>query len=140
MKKPLKIRKNAWDVMKSDATSSYPEECCGFFFGKNGDQKVVSTAYPVDNRNETNRKRRFEIDPKDYMAAEKYAVDQNVDLLGVYHSHPDHPALPSETDRSQALPWFSYIIISVKEGNAQDTRSWVLNEIRQFEEEIIEKN
>lgn len=140
MKKPLKIRKNAWDVMKSDATSSYPEECCGFFFGKNGDQKVVSTAYPVDNRNETNRKRRFEIDPKDYMAAEKYAVDQNVDLLGVYHSHPDHPALPSETDRSQALPWFSYIIISVKEGNAQDTRSWVLNETRQFEEEIIEKN
>jgi proteasome lid subunit RPN8/RPN11 len=140
MKKPLKIRKNAWDVMKSDATSSYPEECCGFFFGKNGDQKVVSTAYPVDNRNETNRKRRFEIDPKDYMAAEKYAVDQNVDLLGVYHSHPDHPALPSETDRSQALPWFSYIIISVKEGNAQDTRSWVLNEARQFEEEIIEIN
>jgi proteasome lid subunit RPN8/RPN11 len=82
-----------------------------------------------------NRKRRFEIAPKDYLKGERYAAEQDVQFLGIYHSHPNHPAIPSEHDRVAAQPYFSYVIISVQEGVIDHTRSWVLNENFQFDEE-----
>jgi proteasome lid subunit RPN8/RPN11 len=74
------------------------------------------------------------------MRAEKYALENNTTLLGVYHSHPDHPARPSEHDLNQAVPYFSYIIVSVREGKVADLTSWQLNEASQFEEESISQN
>jgi proteasome lid subunit RPN8/RPN11 len=69
------------------------------------------------------------------MLAEKFAVENDVQLLGIYHSHPNHPAIPSEHDRVAALPYFSYVILSVKDGSIDHIRSWRLNDVSQFEEE-----
>lgn len=124
--------------MQAHAEAGYPNEICGFFYGLEGDVRQVQLAREVENAKEGDQSDRFQIDPLDYQKAEKYAIDHDLDLLGVYHSHPDHPAEPSEHDRKVAMPWFSYIIISVRDGKAESTRSWQLNEERQFEEEPVE--
>jgi len=71
------------------------------------------------------------------MLAERYAEENNIQLLGIYHSHPEHPAIPSEQDRIAAQPWFSYLIVSVIKAQIDHIRSWRLNEIAAFEEEIF---
>lgn len=135
----LFINEETLNDMREHAETDYPNECCGFFFGlDNGEKREISLARSVSNVKEGDQRRRFQIDPKDYRDAEKYALKNDLDLLGVYHSHPDHPAEPSEHDRKVAMPYFSYIIISVQNGEAADTRSWQLNEERQFDEELIE--
>lgn len=123
--------------MRAHTEATYPDEGCGFFFGADGDQRTVTHVVKVTNAREGDRRRRFSIDPGDYRQAEKYAADHDLDLLGVYHSHPDHPAEPSEHDRKVAMPFFSYVIVSVREGTSAELRSWRLNEQRQFEEESI---
>ena len=127
------------DEMYQDALKSYPDECCGFFFGnETGEERIITRIVVVNNSKEGDKRRRFEIAPKDYLDAERYADEIEVQLLGVYHSHPNHPAVPSEHDRVAAQPYFSYVIISVKENEIADLRSWQLNENLQFEEEKIE--
>ena len=125
--------------MYQHAESDYPNECCGFFYGRaDSNQRHVHLVQEVENVKEGDQRRRFQIDPLDYQKAEKYAIDHDLDLLGVYHSHPDHPAEPSEHDRKVAMPYFSYIIISVQNGKADTSRSWRLNKNQQFDEELIE--
>src|SRR5215203_3608823 len=95
------------------------------------------SALKMQNATEGDKRRRFEISPKDYLRAEHFADENNMQLLGAYHSHPNHPALPSETDRLSAQPYFSYIIISIYDQEVKDIRSWRLNQCFQFEEEFI---
>lgn len=135
----LVIHQKPLDGMYQDALQSFPDECCGFFFGKEiGEERIITNIVIVNNSKEGDKKRRFEISPKDYLNAERFADENNLQLLGVYHSHPNHPAIPSEHDRIAAVPYFSYIIISVKENEIADIRSWQLNNNFQFEEETIE--
>lgn len=131
------IEKDAEAIMNEDAIKAFPDECCGFMFGQeNADgNRVVTKALPIDNSASENRKRRFVIAPKDYMKGERFAADNDLQLLGIYHSHPDHPAIPSEHDRVAAQPWFSYVIISVSKDGVKNARSWVLNDNFQFDEE-----
>lgn len=126
-------------LIELDAATSYPYECCGFIFGieTNGYREIIK-AYSGTNINEENKRRRFEVSPKDYLNAEQFALNNNLTLLGVYHSHPDHPAYPSEHDLKYALPYFSYVIVSVKNGTVNELTSWQLNEQNQFEQETIE--
>ncbi|MDX1619152.1 MAG: M67 family metallopeptidase [Balneolaceae bacterium] len=134
----LDIKENALNDMLEHAEQAYPDECCGFMYGSaTGDQRSVVRAGKVRNAKEGDRSDRFEIDPEDYRKAESYAAESELDLIGVYHSHPDHPAEPSEHDRKVAMPWFSYVIVSVRKGRAADIRSWQLNENRSFEEETV---
>lgn len=136
----LVIEQKPLDEMYQDALKSFPDECCGFFFGKEVDEeRIITDVLVVNNSKEGDKRRRFEISPKDYLNAERYADEKGSQLLGVYHSHPNHPAIPSEHDRVAAQPYFSYIIISVKENEIVAIRSWQLNENFQFEEETIEK-
>ncbi|HZI01694.1 MAG TPA: M67 family metallopeptidase [Flavisolibacter sp.] len=125
--------------MIADAESSFPDECCGFVFGyENGEKRFLTEVLIVNNVKEGDKRRRFEIAPKDYMWAEQYADEHQLQLLGVYHSHPNHPAVPSEHDRIAAQPFFSYIILSVLNGSISHMRSWQLNEALQFEEETLQ--
>lgn len=125
--------------MYQDALKSFPDECCGFFFGKEiNEERIITDVLIVNNSKEGDKRRRFEISPKDYLNGERFADEKGLQLLGVYHSHPNHPAIPSEHDRVAAQPYFSYIIISVKENEIADIRSWQLNDNFQFEEETIE--
>ena len=128
------------DVQKliiEDAVATYPNECCGFLYGNedsNG-RRIITQARVVTNVKDGDKRRRFEISPHDYLEAERYAEEQQIELLGVYHSHPDHPAIPSEHDRAAAQPFFSYIIISVNNKEPGAIRSWRLNDEGMFEEE-----
>jgi len=136
-KMELILTREVLNYMKDHANIDYPNECCGFFYGKDRNVRTATHARQVVNAREGDKSRRFEISPRDYQLAEKYALDNDLDLLGVYHSHPDHPAEPSEHDRKTAMPYFSYIIISVGEGEAVKFRSWRLNDQHQFDEEEI---
>src|ERR1044072_1784743 len=128
------------DVQKlivQEAVDSYPNECCGFLYGNedsNG-RRIITQARVVTNVKDGDKRRRFEISAHDYLEAERYAEEQQIELLGVYHSHPDHPAIPSEHDRAAAQPFFSYLIISVNNKEPGPIRSWRLNDDMQFEEE-----
>ncbi|MDR3712939.1 MAG: M67 family metallopeptidase [Puia sp.] len=121
-----------------DAVNTFPDECCGFLFGtEKDDNRVITAIQVVDNSKIGDKTRRFEISPQDYLKGELYALENNLALLGVYHSHPNHPAIPSEHDRVAAQPYFSYLIISVLNNEIITLRSWRLNEEAQFEEEKI---
>jgi proteasome lid subunit RPN8/RPN11 len=123
--------------MKAHALSTFPDECCGFLFG--GEEpdgtRTISEIEKVNNSKTGDKRRRFEITGRDYMLAEKFALQNNLILLGIYHSHPNHPAIPSEHDRVAAQPYFSYVIVSVMQGNIDHFRSWQLNETSEFKEE-----
>lgn len=131
------LNDTAREEMMKDAEGTFPDECCGFLYGKDGDDREVTLAIPVENSKEGDKRRRFEISPLQYMQAERFADERGLTLLGVYHSHPQHPAIPSEHDRVQAMPWFSYVILSVMDGKTDDVTSWQLDDDRQFDEEPI---
>ena len=135
--KDLVISEEAESAMRQDALKAFPDECCGFFYGSENNQREIVQAIPTQNVKEGDKRRRFTIDPLEYMKAEQYAAKNNTTLLGIYHSHPLHPAIPSEHDRVQAMPWFSYVILSVHGENVKDVRSYQLDADRQFQEEKI---
>jgi proteasome lid subunit RPN8/RPN11 len=129
------IKKN----LIADAINTFPDECCGFLIGTDDEKdRLIEEIIIVDNAKDGDKRRRFEISPKDYMKAERYADDKNLKLIGIYHSHPNHPSIPSEHDRIQAQPYFSYVIIAVRENEFVNLQSWRLNDCQQFEEEAIE--
>jgi proteasome lid subunit RPN8/RPN11 len=133
----ITLSETARATMVNDALNTYPHECCGFFYGDENEERLVTQAIPVENTREENRARRFEVSAKDYMKAEQYAEDNNLSLLGVYHSHPDHPSIPSEHDLKQAVPYFSYIIISIRKKELANIQSWRLDNSKFIEEEIV---
>lgn len=126
--------------IQAHAAAAYPEEGAGFLLGRaNGTDRQVISLLPAENHREDQaRKNRYLLGPEALRQAEETAARLGLDLIGVFHSHPDHPAQPSEFDREWALPFFSYVITSVAEGNAAETRSWRLRDDRsQFDEEIV---
>ena len=133
----ITIEQEAEKIMNDDALNAFPDECCGFMFGHVDDagNRVVTEALPINNSAVENRKRRFEIAPRDYMKGERHTAENDLQLLGIYHSHPNHPAIPSEHDRVAAQPFFSYVIISTESDGVKNTRSWILNDNSQFDEE-----
>lgn len=136
----IKIEKQALELMIQDAESTFPNECCGFFYGTEdaeGNRTVVE-AKIVENSKEGDQRRRFEISPFAYMKAENYAIEKNLTLLGVYHSHPQHPAIASVHDLAKAMPYFSYIILSVLDAKTDDIKSWrLLDSGEKFVEESV---
>jgi proteasome lid subunit RPN8/RPN11 len=126
------------DFINNHGESTFPYECCGFLYGKEAENRIITLARKVINSKEGDQRRRFEITPKDYLEAEKYAAENDLDLLGIYHSHPNHPAIASEHDLAKAMPFFSYVIVSIMDGTAVDIKSWKLkDEERIFEEEEV---
>jgi proteasome lid subunit RPN8/RPN11 len=134
----LRIKTALLDTIKAHAEHS-TEECCGFLFGYDtSHSRSITEIMAVPNVKLGDKRYNFEIAPKDYLHAEKYAEQRNLQLLGVYHSHPEHSAFPSEYDRAWAMLTFSYIIVSVINSLSDDVRSWRLTEDKYFEEEQIQ--
>ncbi len=133
----LDISKELLDRIHAHGEKAYPEEGAGFLLGNEG---KVENILPLENSREDGaRHNRFLITPEDYLHAELTADRLGLSLIGVFHSHPDHPNRPSEYDREWAQPFFSYIITSVNQGKAIESRSWRLLEDRsRFEEETIQ--
>lgn len=121
--------------------AAYPDEGAGFLLGQiHGEERRVRAILPVNNaREDAARHNRYLLTAGDYLRGEQEAARLGLDLLGVFHSHPDHPNRPSEFDREWAMPWFSYVITSVDSGRAVASRSWRLLEDRSsFTEETIQ--
>ena len=135
---PIDVNEAAMCEMKEHGKEAFPNECCGFLYGEEKmGLRVVTLAMRIVNVKEGDRRRRFEISGKDYLGAERFAEKNRLTLLGIYHSHPLHPAIPSKHDLAVAMPWFSYIIVSVEPSGINHIRSWQLNESRVFEEETF---
>jgi len=152
----LKITQQQLDVIRRHGVRDYPSECCGILLGHaDGDRKEVTEVVPLENlRRDPERaqallpleapgseseRNRFLIDPMDQIRVEKDARARGLDVLGYYHSHPDHPARPSNYDRDHAWPWYSYVIIAVERGEPKELNSWVLSDDRaKFEAEPVE--
>ncbi|MDR0722189.1 MAG: M67 family metallopeptidase [Treponema sp.] len=138
----LEIPVDLRQVITDEGEKAYPNECCGFVLGRvtEAGARKTEILIPIDNAREAEEQyHRFSINPEDVMGAEKKARTLNLDIIGIYHSHPDHLARPSDYDREQALPFYSYLIVSVKEGRAEVLTSWELAADRSafIEEEII---
>jgi len=116
--------------IEREGAAAYPNECCGILIGVDVDGKrIVQRLEKVQNEfEEGERYHRFSITPKDLLKADKSAGEEGKLVLGFYHSHPDHPARPSEYDRSHAWPFYSYVIVSIMKGQAADMTSWVLDD------------
>jgi proteasome lid subunit RPN8/RPN11 len=121
------------------AERTYPEECCGFLLGEERDGAIrVARIAPAANERQESRHNRFVMSPETVLAAHKEARAAGLAVVGYYHSHPDHPAEPSEFDREHAWPGLSYLIVSVQGGKVDRARSWRLRDDRErFEEEHL---
>ncbi|MEW6511101.1 MAG: M67 family metallopeptidase [Bacteroidota bacterium] len=127
----LRIPLAAFDRIRMHGEQTYPEECCGVMLGVQTDEeRTVRMILPMDNVQTENRGRRFLLSPEQYLEAERQSAELQMDILGFYHSHPDHPALPSSFDTEHAYPWFAYVIASVSGGKAGEVTAWLLAETR----------
>ena len=125
------------EQMNAHVENAYPEEGAGFLIGEASEVKEILAL--SNSREDGARHNRFLFTPEDYLQAELKADELGLSLIGVFHSHPDSPNVPSEYDREWAQPFFSYIITRVDNGKAVNSRSWRLLEDRSnYEEEEIE--
>ncbi len=132
---------NVLEAIRQHGADAYPEEGCGFLLGTvtdDGDNRVT-TLHRAANRRAENRERRYELTADDYREADAAAHEQELDVVGTYHSHPDHPARPSETDLAEAtFPGFTYVIVSIHDGAPEDLTAWSLAPDRSsFQQEDI---
>jgi proteasome lid subunit RPN8/RPN11 len=132
--------------IRAHGARDYPNETCGALLGLDGPagdtggspRREVRALFPLTNRRDDSPRNRFSVTADDVRAAERAAAVGGLELVGWYHSHPDHPARPSEYDREHAWPWYSYVIVSVAAGEPRDMTSWLLADDRsQFHSEEI---
>jgi proteasome lid subunit RPN8/RPN11 len=149
----LWISGNLAEKIRAHGAETYPYECCGALMGRDSSEigstdpeaeestpgREILALFPLVNRRDDSPRNRFSVTSEDVLAAEKNARERGLEVVGWYHSHPDHPARPSEYDRDHAWPWYSYIIVSVQDGAPQEMTSWRLNDDRrEFSPEGIE--
>jgi proteasome lid subunit RPN8/RPN11 len=132
-------------MIREHGARDYPNECCGLLLGRadNSHKQVVEVValknvrldavraqaiLPLKSPGQESGRNRFLIDPVEQLQVEKEARARGLDVMGYYHSHPDHPAQPSEYDRQHAWPWYSYLILSVEQGEPRDLTCWVLTD------------
>ncbi|NET01330.1 MAG: M67 family metallopeptidase [Sphaerospermopsis sp. SIO1G2] len=145
----IQLTQNHLKIIKNHAQKTYPEECCGLILGHiNNNIKKVIEIIPTENvwnteaqtfTTETHSKnRRYAIAPQVMLQTQKFARDRNLNIIGIFHSHPNYPATPSEWDRIYAWPEYSYMIVTVENSKAGEINSFSLDENHQFQPEIIE--
>lgn len=136
----IDIKKDHIEQINEHAIKDYPYECCGIILGNfNGSEKTVTQILPITNdREDENKHNRYLISSSKILETELYAIKNGLDIVGFYHSHPDHPATPSAFDIEHALPVYSYLIVSVYDAKVVDFTLSVLSHDRlKFEEEFI---
>ena len=124
----IRIEQGAWDLMVAHASETYPNECCGALLGVAEDgQKRVRLAVPLDNVSQGSHRSRYELRPEDLLTADRKARQEGMDLLGIYHSHPDCDAYFSETDLKNSCPWYSFVVLSIRGAEFHHANSWLPN-------------
>ena len=122
----IEIEAQPWHVMVAHGEQSYPNECCGAMLGRNsGENKVVTQALPLENAWDGEQGERYQIRPEDLLQADKDARARGLDLIGIFHSHPDCDAYFSETDLKNSCPWYSFVVLSVQKGRFHHAKSFL---------------
>jgi len=131
--------------IRAHGAETYPHECCGALLGRDSEvthpnvDREVRALFPLVNRRDDSPRNRFSVAAEDVLDADKAAEQQGLEVIGWYHSHPDHPARPSQYDQDHAWPWYSYVIVSVQNGSPKEITSWRLDDDREaFSPEGIE--
>ena len=135
----LQLSHEAAERIRRHGAETFPHECCGALLGRDAafddnpaePSREVLELFPLVNRRDDSPRNRFAVTAEDVLEAEKAARKLGLDVVGWYHSHPDHPARPSQFDREHAWPWYSYVIVSVMGGAPAEMTSWRLNDDRQ---------
>lgn len=122
----MHLRSDVLEAIRAHAAETFPEECCGFLIGQDGSERIATASLRARNSATESKATRYVIDPLEIMKCEKESAAKGLRVLGYYHSHPDHPAVPSEFDRLNAWPGYSYLIVSVISGHPAGIRSWKL--------------
>lgn len=134
----LHIGKNELNTIKNEVIKNYPSECCGLLVGMNTSEKRIVEVHTVQNKNTERTQDRYEISGKDFMKTDRNASKKGLQIIGIYHSHPDHPAVPSAFDTENAWSGYSYVIVSVEKRKDIEFRAWIFDEKRKlFIEEKI---
>lgn len=125
----IKLTDTHTEKIREHGEDGYPHEICGAILGAfEDDAIVVNELYRMENLRDENRERRYEVTPKDQLKAQKRADERDLDVVGFYHSHPDHPAEPSQYDLDHAWPRYVYAIVSIQDGSAGALNFWQLAE------------
>lgn len=141
----LKIASKLYEAIRRHGEQTYPHECCGVLLGRMEDDgaRIVTSTAPCGNTRTDSPQNRYNIDPRDQIRIQREGRERGEDIIGYYHSHPDHPARWSSTDLAEAhWPGYSYVITSVDKGKAAITNSFELTSsdetVKQFVDETIE--
>jgi len=136
----IRIEPATWADMVAHARETYPNECCGAMLGTiDGDEKRVEVSMRLKNAFEGEQAARYELRPEDLMAADREARARKLDLIGIYHSHPDCGAYFSQTDLKNSCPWYSFVVLSIQKGEFEHANSWLPNaeQTEAVKEELI---
>jgi proteasome lid subunit RPN8/RPN11 len=124
----IRIEPEPWRQMVEHARATYPNECCGAMLGNTEDgRKVVTTALPLENAYAGAQAARYELRQQDLLDADREARSRKMDLVGIYHSHPDAEAYFSPTDLQNSCPWYSFVVLSIRKGEFRNARCFVPN-------------
>ena len=124
----IRIESKPWEAMVSHARQTYPNECCGAMLGSiDGAEKMVRAALPLENAFEGQQSTRYELRPQDLLAADRAARERQMELIGIYHSHPDCDAYFSQTDLRNSCPWYSFVVLSIQKSEFHHANSWLPN-------------
>jgi proteasome lid subunit RPN8/RPN11 len=124
----IRIESEPWAAMVAHARASYPNECCGAMLGStDGETKLVRESIALQNAFEGAQAARYELRPEDLLAADKAARQRHMDLIGIYHSHPDCDAYFSTTDLQNSCPWYSFVVLSIQQGEFHHANSFLPN-------------
>jgi proteasome lid subunit RPN8/RPN11 len=122
----ITIDLEAWRVMVDHAQATYPNECCGAMIGAiDGSEKSVKVAVPLENAFSGEQGARYELRSEDLLKADAEARQRGMDLIGIFHSHPDCDAYFSKTDLENSCPWYSFVILSIKNGKFDHASSFL---------------
>jgi proteasome lid subunit RPN8/RPN11 len=136
----IRIESEPWAAMISHARQTYPNECCGAMLGSiDSADKTVRASLPLENAFDGVQAARYELRPQDLLAADRAAHERHMDLIGIYHSHPDCGAYFSKTDLQNSCPWYSFVVISIQNGEFHHANSWLPNseQTEAIQEELI---
>jgi proteasome lid subunit RPN8/RPN11 len=136
----IEVEESPWEAMVLHAERTYPNECCGAMLGHiQGDKKTVNEAIALENASTGEQRRHYELRPEDLLSAEKAARQRGLDLIGIFHSHPDCDAYFSDTDLRNSCPWYSFLVLSIKNGKYDHANSFLpdSDQTRADREELI---
>ena len=132
----LELPKDLFDELREHALEGYPSEVCGLLLGHDGEVRRIAATRRATNLRAGTTRDRYEIDPQDIVDGDREARERDLEILGFYHSHPDHPAAPSRYDADRAWPWYSYVILATTAEEAGPATAWRLEGAGMEEESL----